>query len=120
MTTKTKTEESHTSLRKKERYVKEYSLVSNSLEFREEIKLVDELQLATEEAVLDIVLAKVGLPDQELVVIGDGVPPLEELVSDEQLFSESLIMEWVAIMKSTAPSTETEGFPLNIFDLVWT
>jgi hypothetical protein len=46
------------------------------------------------------VLEKVGLPAHVVVVIGLGVPPRDEEVSDEHEVSESLIMEWVAIMKS--------------------
>ena len=75
----------------------------------------DELQLA--DVAVD---ANVGLPDQELVVIGLGVPPRDDDASDEQLFSESLIMECVAIMKSSATGPPTDGLPLKIFDLVWT
>ncbi len=90
----------------------------SKLELIEEIRLPeDELQLANWPLGLAIVLEKVGLPAHVVVVIGLGVPPREEDASEEQEFSESLIMEWVAIMKSDG-SDICE--PANIFDLVCT
>lgn len=89
-------------------------LVSKSLALSVEIRFV----VDADDAVLVIVLANVGLPDQELVVIGLGVPALDEDVSEAQLLSESLMIEWVAIMKSVG--SDTDGLPLNMTDLVWT
>jgi hypothetical protein len=89
-------------------------LVSKSLALSVEIRFV----VDADDAVLVIVLANVGLPDQELVVIGLGVPALDEEVSEAQLLSESLMIEWVAIMKSVGSATD--GLPLNMTDLVCT